>query len=211
MSTANDDAAPASPPLPERPTAVSPGPRASRLQELYAQSLRRTLGKLAWDNFAECYPTVARRAQPVLRQVQSQMVEKLGDKCEKEFENIMAARQVIPKLNNLETLVADAAQRRAADPSATPSPPPEDILTAHMTPALVAHQSQLNARLQTTQSQNALLFDEVQRQRDEIDGLLAQLEAAVADVQGANAALAPVVSQIAAEATAAAAAAEGPR
>lgn len=71
-----------SPPLPERHTAVTPGPRAARLQQLYAQSLRHTLSKLGWDNFAGCYPTVARRAEPVLRQVQAQMVDKLGDKCE---------------------------------------------------------------------------------------------------------------------------------
>lgn len=61
---------------------VAPGPRAARLQDLYAQSLRRTLGKLAWDNFAACYPTVGRRAEGVLRQVQAQMVDKLGEKCE---------------------------------------------------------------------------------------------------------------------------------
>lgn len=64
---------------------VVPGPRASRLQELYAQSLKRTLGKLKWDNFAACYPTVASRAEPVLKQVQAQMVEKLGEKCEVRF------------------------------------------------------------------------------------------------------------------------------
>lgn len=68
---------------PQQP--VVPGPRASRLQELYAQSLKRTLGKLKWDNFAACYPTVASRAEPVLKQVQAQMVEKLGEKCEVRF------------------------------------------------------------------------------------------------------------------------------
>ena len=71
-----------SPPLPQRHTAATPGPRAARFQELYAQSLRHTLGKLGWDNVAGCYPTIARGAEGVLRQVQSQMVGKLGDKCE---------------------------------------------------------------------------------------------------------------------------------
>ncbi|KFA55848.1 hypothetical protein S40293_01950 [Stachybotrys chartarum IBT 40293] len=196
---------PASPPLPPRHTAATPGPRAARLQELYAQSLRRTLAKLSWDNLAGCYPTVARRAEPVLRQVQAQMVEKLGDKCEKEFDNIMAARQVVPKLNDLESLVSEAAQRRAeSSPSSPPTPPhllpPSTILAAHRAPSLAAHQSQLNARLQTTQSRNAALFDEVRRQREEIDLLLAQLEAAVDDVKAANQALGTVVPQIAAEA-----------
>jgi kinetochore protein NNF1 len=73
---------PASPPLPQRHTAVTPGPRAARLQELYSRSLRKTLGKIGWENVAGCYPTVAKRAEGVLRQVQGQMVEKLGEKCE---------------------------------------------------------------------------------------------------------------------------------
>ncbi|KAI1037245.1 hypothetical protein LB503_009015 [Fusarium chuoi] len=73
---------PASPPLPQRHTAVTPGPRAARLQELYARSLKKTLGKIGWDNVAGCYPTVAKRAEGVLRQVQGQMVDKLGEKCE---------------------------------------------------------------------------------------------------------------------------------
>ncbi|PNY23919.1 Kinetochore-associated protein NNF1, partial [Tolypocladium capitatum] len=75
--------APASPPLPLRHTPVTPGPRAARLQQLYGEALQHALGKVAaWDNFAGCYPTVAARAEGVLRQVQAQMVEKLGEKCE---------------------------------------------------------------------------------------------------------------------------------
>ncbi|KAH6897241.1 Nnf1-domain-containing protein [Thelonectria olida] len=205
---ADDDAAPpASPPLPTRHTPVAPGPRAERLQELYAQRLQRTLRKLAWQNFAGCYPTVARKAEGVLRQVQSQMVDKLGEKCEKEFENILVARQVVPKLNDLESLIADAASRRAelsqSDESTQPTPPhllpPDAILSAHLHPALTAHQSQLNARLQTTQSQNALLHDQVRQQREEIAALLDRLDAVVADVRGANDALRPVVDDLAAE------------
>lgn len=44
--------------------------------------MKRTLGKLKWDNFATCYPTVAKKAEPVLKQVQAQMAEKLAEKCE---------------------------------------------------------------------------------------------------------------------------------
>lgn len=73
---------PASPPLPQRHTAVTPGPRASRFKEVYAQSLKRTLGKAGWENFKGCYPTVAGSSEGVLKQVQGQMVEKLGEKCE---------------------------------------------------------------------------------------------------------------------------------
>ncbi|CAM1505437.1 Fc.00g110740.m01.CDS01 [Cosmosporella sp. VM-42] len=193
---------PASPPLPKPHTPVTPGPRAARLQELYAQRLRHTLNKLGWENFAGCYPTVAKRAEGVLRQVQGQMVGKLGEKCEKEFDNIMVSRQVVPKLNDLESLISDAARRRneAAPDEALPIPPhlhpPQTILAAHLTPALTAHQSQLNAHLQNTQSQNALLFEEVQRQRGEIAALLERLESVVADVKGANEALGEVVGEV---------------
>ncbi|KAK7428550.1 hypothetical protein QQZ08_004988 [Neonectria magnoliae] len=200
---------PASPPLPPRHTAVTPGPRAARLQELYAQRLKRTMGKLAWENFVGCYPTVAKKAEGVLRQVQGQMVDKLGEKCEKEFENIMVTRQVVPKLNDLESLISDASRRRAesslsSTANATPPTPPhllppDAILAAHLHPALAAHQSQLNARLQTTQSQNALLYDEVRRQRAEIAALLDRLDAVVGDVRAANDALRPVADDLAAE------------
>ncbi|KAM0199183.1 hypothetical protein ACHAPA_001583 [Fusarium lateritium] len=199
----NSQEPPASPPLPQRHTAVTPGPRAARLQELYARSLKKTLGKVGWGNVAGCYPTIAKRAEGVLRQVQGQMVDKLGEKCEKEFENIMVSRQVVPKLNDLESLISDASRRRVGSKAEPPTPPhllpPSTILAAHLTPSLTAHQSQLNARLQTTQSQNALLHDEVQRQREELRTLLDALEAVVADVQGANDALRPVVDDVAAE------------
>jgi kinetochore protein NNF1 len=61
---------------------VAPGPRATRLRALYGQALQHTLGKLAWENFAACYPTISSRSEGVLRQVQGQMVGKLGEKCQ---------------------------------------------------------------------------------------------------------------------------------
>ncbi|KAM4057063.1 nnf1 domain-containing protein [Hirsutella rhossiliensis] len=205
---------PASPPLPARHTAAAPGPRAARLRETYAHALRRTLAKLAsWEHFAGCYPTVAARAEGVLRQVQAQMVDKLGDKCEKEFDNILDARGVVPKLNELEALIADAAERRDATSSsstdaAEPTPPhllaPSQILAAHLAAHLAPHQSLLNAKLQTTQAQNALLAAAVARQRAELDALLARLDDAVADVRGANDALGAVAADLADEARAAA-------
>ncbi|PTB46290.1 hypothetical protein M441DRAFT_127983 [Trichoderma asperellum CBS 433.97] len=196
----------ASAPAPAPAAPVVPGPRATRFQELYAQSLKRTLGKLKWDNFAACYPTVAKKAEPVLKQVQTQMADKLAEKCEREFESILIARQVVPKLNDLESLVADATHRRLSSAPDAPKPTPphllpaKDILSAHLAPSLASHQSLLNAKLQTAQSHNAILYEQIRNQRAEIEALLDSLEAAVGDVKSANAALAPVVDQLAAEA-----------
>ncbi|UKZ51501.1 hypothetical protein TrVGV298_005261 [Trichoderma virens] len=166
---------------------VVAGPRAARLQELYAQSLRRTLGKLKWDNFAACYPTVASKAEPVLKQVQAQMVEKLGEKCEKEFESILATRQVVLKLNDLETLISEATHRRISAPPDAPKPTPphllpaREILSAHLAPSLAP--------------------PPVPAQRTASDRTVPQRHtAAVGDVKSANAALEPVVQQLAREA-----------
>ncbi|KJZ72893.1 hypothetical protein HIM_07656 [Hirsutella minnesotensis 3608] len=172
---------PASSPLPARPTAVAPGPRAIRLGETYAHALRRTLAKLAaWDNFAGCYPTIAARAEGVLRQVQEQMVDKLGDKCEKEFDNILAARGVVPKLNELEALMADAAERHAEASPDDPEPIPPHLLPAADVAAahLAAH-------------------------RADVDALLARLDAVAADVRGANEALGRIADELARESRAA--------
>src|SRR6266566_4387460 len=69
-------------PLPERHTAVAPGPRATRLLELYASSLAHTLSRISAPNFAACYPTVAARAPGVLAAVRKGMVGRLAVMCE---------------------------------------------------------------------------------------------------------------------------------
>ncbi|KAL5928027.1 hypothetical protein ACKVWE_003812 [Pyricularia oryzae] len=111
-TTAPNTAAPASPPLPARHTAVAPGPRATALQQAFDEALNRTLAKLEWDKFAACYPTVSARAPNSLRSVQQRVVGLLSEKCRKEFQIILDERQVVPKLNELEALVSEAAMRR---------------------------------------------------------------------------------------------------
>ncbi|KAG5971646.1 hypothetical protein E4U58_007351 [Claviceps cyperi] len=208
-------------PTPQRePESQSPppGPRAQRLHQIHAASLARTLDKLAYENLAPCFPTIARRAEPILRQVQSQMVQKLREKSEAEFGAILQARGVVDKLNELEGVVAAAAaeeqararvraeEERTGEGEDDRIPPhllpPRDILAAHLSPRLAAHQSLLNARLQTTQAQNALLADHVRQQRQEMGELLGQLDRAVEDVRGANAVLSAVADELAAEARA---------
>lgn len=89
-----------------------------------------------------------------------------------------------------------------ADPPRSPSPhllPPSDVLAAHLAPHLALQQSQLNAKLQTTQSHNANLFAEVQRQRAELESLVALVERLFADIDGANKAMEGVVDDLAEE------------
>ncbi|KAK3313528.1 Nnf1-domain-containing protein [Apodospora peruviana] len=194
-----------SPPLPEKHLAVTPGPRATRLQELFASTLKHTLDKINRDNFAACYPTVATRAPGTLEFVQRQMVGRLGTQCDKEFDSILQNRNVVAKLNELESLVSDAARRKAELGGGTEPPvpphtlPAETVLAAHLAPHLASQQSQLNAKLQTVQSHNARLFTEIQEQRAEMEQLLAAVEAVLADVDGANELLDGVVEDLAQE------------
>ncbi|RYP10733.1 hypothetical protein DL765_008001 [Monosporascus sp. GIB2] len=90
----------------------APGPRASRFQAVLDSSLSHTLAKISWDNFAACYPTIAAQAPGTLRAVQRQMVDRLGALCKKEFASILQARNVVARLNELETLVSEAERRR---------------------------------------------------------------------------------------------------
>ncbi|GAB0138637.1 hypothetical protein EsDP_00006863 [Epichloe bromicola] len=183
-----------------------PGPRAQRLHQVYAASLARTLDRLSYDNIAPCFPTISRRAGPILGQVQSQMVQKLREKSDKEFRAILEARGVVAGLNGLEEVVAAAEEQKhrlggGEDPPTPPHLlPPGDVLDAHLSPHLASHQSLLNARLQTTQAQNALLADDIRRQRREMEDLLGLLDKAVEDVRGANAVLGGVADELAAEA-----------
>lgn len=77
--------------------------------------------------------------------------------------------------------------------------PPKDILAAHLRPTLTSRTTSLKAQLQSTQSDNAQLAEQVRSQREEIDSLLAKLEGAVDDVKSANQALGSVTRDLAAE------------
>ncbi|KAI1637625.1 Nnf1-domain-containing protein [Biscogniauxia mediterranea] len=133
------------------------------------------------------------------------MVDRLGVLCKKEFDSILQARNAVAKLNELESLVSEAERRReeAGEDAEPPVPPhmlPADqVLAAHLAPHLAQQQSQLNAKLQTTQAHNAKLFDEIQRQRAEIQSLVCLLEKAFEDIDGANGMMDGVVDELAAE------------
>ncbi|KAI1110754.1 Nnf1-domain-containing protein [Nemania sp. NC0429] len=186
------DESPASPPLPSRHTALTPGPRASRFQTTLDSALSHTLAKISWDNFAACYPHIAANAPATLRAVQSQMVDRLRSLCEKEFDSVQQSRNVVAKLNELESLVSEAERRRkaagvGAEPPIPPHMlPPEEVLDAHLAPHLAQQQSQLNAKLQTTQAHNARLAEDIQRQRAEMASLVSLLEKLLEDVDDTN-------------------------
>ena len=125
---------------------------------------------------------------------------------QKEFDLVLQNRNVVPKLNELESLVSDAGRRKdekSGTTAAAPTPPhllpADDILAAHLAPHLASQQSQINAKLQNMQADNVRLFEEIQAQRTEIETLLAAVEKVLADVDGANGLLDGVVENLAKE------------
>ncbi|KAG7290821.1 hypothetical protein NEMBOFW57_000825 [Staphylotrichum longicolle] len=176
-------------------TAPDPGPPRGAAAGALAAAANHSLDKISMDNFAACFPTVAVRAPGTLEFVQRKMVERLGDLWHKEFERIMADRQVVARLNELEGLIEDAARRKMAAPDPTSPPtaphtlPAPTVLHAHLAPHLAAQQSQLSAKLADSQAANARLWEEIQAQRAEMEALLGGVEKALRDVDGANALL----------------------
>ncbi|CAK7208285.1 hypothetical protein SBRCBS47491_000040 [Sporothrix bragantina] len=192
------------PPLPPPPP---PGPRAARLQTLFASSLDHTLAKISWENFAACYPTAAARAPQALRTVHRAMVDRLGELCAAEFAVVMRNRDVVRRLNELEILSVDAQKRRLAAstavaaaaggatetrPAAPVAPhtlPAETVMAAHLAPQRKAQRQLLEERLAAVQEANAAKFALLTAQQNEAGQLVAALERALADAEGAAALL----------------------
>lgn len=159
---------------------------------MFDLALNHTLTRISLENFASCYPTIASQAPHILKQVQRGMVDRLAQLCNQEFAAVLARYQVVARLNELESLVSDAEQRRRrsnTSPKPKPTPPhllpANAVLAAHLAPHLAGQQSQMNARLQNTQAANATLWEAVQAQRRELEELLGALEAVLRDVDGA--------------------------
>lgn len=89
-----------------------PGPRASRLIQVFDQALARTLRANSYSNFASCFPTPARHVPASLESVWRQLNAKLEESAKAEFEEIIAEREAIKHLNELDRLVTEARARK---------------------------------------------------------------------------------------------------
>ena len=104
---------PASPsPPPPAPVPLTPGPRASRLQQVFDQALARTLRANSYSNFSSCFPTPARHVPASLESVWRQLNAKLEESAKAEFEDIVQERDAVGQLNELDRLVGEAKFRR---------------------------------------------------------------------------------------------------
>ncbi|KAJ6130142.1 Nnf1 [Penicillium capsulatum] len=130
------------------------------------------------------------QTQSVWRQLNA----KLEECANAEFEEIVAEREAVKHLNELDRLVNEARARKEGnedkDGGREPGNAPhtlgaEELYQAHLTPYLQEAQSTLNNKLAATHAQNTELAQTVQAQRLEIEKLLAHVESVIADVEGA--------------------------
>ncbi|KAI9817837.1 MAG: hypothetical protein M1827_000956 [Pycnora praestabilis] len=217
-TTSEPPASPSPPPPP--PIAETPGPRATRLSELFSSALAHTLKTCSYNNFAACFPTPAKYVPGSLQAVWKQLNAKIEELAkargalgviplsrktdeeiigvQNEFEDILHERSVVSNLNELDRLIAEARKRKDhAIDGEVPIPPhtlpPSPLYNAHLAPFLSQTQSSLNARLQTTQSQNAQLISSITEQRAEIERLIGGVEGVVTDLERAVGSLGDVV------------------
>ncbi|KAG9233601.1 Nnf1-domain-containing protein [Amylocarpus encephaloides] len=195
MAEPSTDAKSPSPP-PQPHTQITPGPRAIQFTTLYTRTLSATMNAISYEAFATCFPEIAKGAEGALRAYHGQFLGRLEGLAQEEFETILQERNVVQQLNKLEDIIASAKYRKSqqashdtVDEGDTAPPhaqPPPELLRAHLAPHLNSQRSHLNARLQTTESQNANLMAEVQRQKAEIEELMGRVRGLVEDVEGAG-------------------------
>ncbi|KAF2230677.1 Nnf1-domain-containing protein [Viridothelium virens] len=187
-------------PAPPAPLANAPGPRATALQKIFNDALQHTLDTCSYKNFSGCFPTAAKYAGVSLEALWRDFIERLGGVCRQEFDAILSQRHVVPSLNDLDRLIADAKRRKekaleesGPDGVQPPIPPhtlsPETLLQTHLTPFLNTAQQDLKTNLADTQDRNTALIQEIEGQRKEIDVLMQGLENVVRDLEGSVAAL----------------------
>ena len=99
-------------PLPPRPISQTPGPRATRLQQIFDQALLRTIRSNSYSNFSSCFPTPARHVPSSLESVWRQLNAKLEESAKAEFSDILVERGVVEGLNELDRLVGEGRVRK---------------------------------------------------------------------------------------------------
>ncbi|KAL0639119.1 hypothetical protein Q9L58_001802 [Maublancomyces gigas] len=182
------------------------GIRAAQLRKIFTIALSKSIKNCSYENFSRCFPTPARYAPGILRGAWQQMCEFWERLAKKEYEDILKERNVVQSLNQLDILTKEAEERRGEAPpgenpisyassgslgdemlmNTRPSTlPPDVIITAQLTPLLVAAQQRLTSRISEVQSENAGLMSTIEDQRREIEQLLKVLESGLGHLEGA--------------------------
>jgi len=109
----------------------------------------------------------------------------------KEFDAILAARDVIPRLNALDGLIAAARRDRSAagpnacEPMSVAGLKPVQVVEAHVLPVIVQAVARVEGRLEGVRGENDVLMAEIEERRREVGELVGVLESEVGQWEGA--------------------------
>ncbi|PUU76863.1 Nnf1-domain-containing protein [Tuber borchii] len=174
----------------QQPEELVEGIRATALRNIFTAALDRSIKTCSYENFAACFPTPARRAPEVLRNAWEQMCGFWESSAKREYETILKERNVVSGLNALDELTKEAEERRAkavpGEVAVSPSTlPPATILTAQLTPLLLAAQKEVAGKIEVVQGSNTELMGKIEAQRREIEELVKLLEGRLGMLDGA--------------------------
>ncbi|KAI1963516.1 hypothetical protein LOZ58_002350 [Ophidiomyces ophidiicola] len=176
-------------PPPPAPVPLAPGPRASRLQQVFSEALLRTIRANSYANFSSCFPTPAKHVPHSLESVWRQLNAKLEQSARAEFDDVIREREVVKGLNELDLLVSQAKRKKELGEQESGVAPhtlgATELYQAHLTPYLAQAQQSLDLKLEETEKHNILLAEKIQRQKEEIRQLLEGMEAIIGDIEGA--------------------------
>lgn len=176
-------------PPPSAPTLTEPGPRATALQRVFADALKATLKSNSYANFSACFPTPAQHCAPALEGVWKQLNAKLEEGCTKEFEDILRERGVVKGLNEWDAAIEKARRNKDRGVEGEGKSKGfheldgEELYKAWLSPGLVEAEKTLSGRLRESQESNQKAMQDIVKQREEIERLVAGLEGMVGDVE----------------------------
>lgn len=152
---------------------IGKGPRATKLDEILALSLKQTMRACSYEKLVSCFPTLAQKDPETLKHAQEQVNDFLATACQSEFHKILGERETVMRLNELDNLIADAKRRK--DSGAPPiretlsDIAPDIILRAHLMPLKREELKQLNMKTLAIQKENMNGLANLESQRRYIE------------------------------------------
>ncbi|KAI9594349.1 hypothetical protein BDF19DRAFT_466543 [Syncephalis fuscata] len=160
------------------------GDRMSRLREAVYTALTRALKNCSDQHVEKCFPQLKRDVPQELTEATQRLRQHLEQKMMEEFDKIVKNRDLVHKLNELDTVIDEAKERES-----TGAPHPQlpihsstDMLAIRTAPVMKQELNRLEAIVTTTQSENDIILNEYKEKRKKMEECLQQLQSNVGSI-----------------------------
>ncbi|KAG2180002.1 hypothetical protein INT43_003789 [Umbelopsis isabellina] len=151
------------------------GKRAKKLNLLFEKYMQRIIQSLSYAKFALCFPELDEHQHDALVMAHKQVCEYLETSMKEDFQNIVAERELLERLNELDQLVEQAKVKHKSGESKKAGTgiifEPEQALRARTAPLKIAELERLKKQRSELQAENQTLMTAIVTQRDELKGL----------------------------------------